>query len=232
MRGQKPLRADDHVSWLFSDLAVYRFADLSDSESASPHANQTEPPTLHHHSPANFDTSFDDEDYIPLQQFSGQPTMYSPDDARAAHAYGQSLSPGRAPALARATLCFNRDAFPAVGHNRPPVWPSPPRSRGPSLPIRSQGLPPTYDRFGPCRCPPEVRSQKRFRRFRCTSKCAPASHVAAARRGHGDSNSRCGCGAFCAGIAGRSGLTACRAKLDALARSGLRRSQRAGLAAE
>ena len=62
-------------------------------------------------------------------------------------------------------------------------------------------------------------------------RSAPAaSHVAAARRGHGDPESRGGCGALGACAAGRSGLAAYRAGVDTLARPGLRRSQRAGLA--
>ena len=70
MRGQQPLRADDHVSWLVIELAVYKYAMSSDSESASsdsPHANHTDPPTHSQHSPGLSNSSSDDDD-IPLQQ--------------------------------------------------------------------------------------------------------------------------------------------------------------------
>ena len=64
-------------------------------------------------------------------------------------------------------------------------------------------------------------------------RSAPSSsHVASARRGHGASKSRFGCGAHGAGTAGRSSFAARRARINAIARPGLHRPQRAVLAAK
>ena len=75
------------------------------------------------------------------------------------------------------------------------------------------------------------RSPKSDRGGSGAPRSAPAvSHVAAARRGHGDPKFRSGCGALGASAAGRSRFDPCRAGVDNLARPGVRRPQRAGLA--
>ena len=144
MWGQKPLRADAHAPWLVHELAVYNAAASSDSESAcsdSPHANQASPPIISQHPPVNSETSSSDDDDIFLQQFFAQPPMDGHDDIPAARAYGQPLSPRRAPAATPAGPAFQprrllrsepRPAAEAAGHpadSSLPVDPPPPGSR-------------------------------------------------------------------------------------------------------
>ena len=108
MRGQKLLRADAHAPWLVHELAVYNASASSDSESArsdSPHANQTNPSILSQHPPATSETSSSDDD-IPLQQLFAEPPMDGHDAIPAACAYGQPLSPSRAPAATPAGPAF------------------------------------------------------------------------------------------------------------------------------
>ena len=136
MRGQKPLRADPYASWLVHELAVYNAAASSDSEKASsdsPHANQTNPSILSQHPPANPETSSSDDDDIPLQQLFARPPMEGHDEIPTARAYGQPLSPSRAPAAAPAGPAFQpqqllrsepRPAAEVAGHACAPADPS------------------------------------------------------------------------------------------------------------
>ena len=136
MREQKPLRADDHASWLDSELVVYNSTISTDSEracSAFPHAIPTETPT---HSQQSNPSSQDDA--IPLQQLFSRPTIDARDASATVPPHDLLLSPGRAPALARATPSFQWRRVPRYEAQPPPAWLSPPRSRRLSRQTRSQ----------------------------------------------------------------------------------------------
>ena len=162
MRGQNPLRADGHAPWLVSELVIYNSIISTDSESAcssSLHAIHTEPPTHSQHS----NLSSQDDDI--LQQLFSRPTMDARDASATEPPYGLPLSPGRAPASARATPSFQHRRVPRGDAQPPRGMAEPAVLARLSRPTRSLGLRSSHGRFGPCRCPPGARPQARLRRL-------------------------------------------------------------------
>ena len=128
-----------------------------------PHRTPNSLPTLHSFLPGR---------RHPLQQLFPRPTMDARDASATVPPQDLLLSPGKAPASARATSSFQPQRVPRDGAQPPPVWPRTPRSRGLSRPILLRALRSSRGRLGPCRCLPRARPQERSRRPGCTSKCA------------------------------------------------------------